>query len=296
MVLAEVGGGGDGTPRGRLAVIGDSDFATDAYLDVLGNRDVALNAVAWTGGEETLAGERPKDIPEVQRPLSPLVLTEAQARRLLAAVAGVLPGDRAAHRHRGRDAPAPHGRDACAARSSCCSSCWVRRPSCWWSRRRGGGRAPSRSAGRACCAYLRPRCARSRCAARRGSWSPSARRTAGVSTAVRRRPGRREALDALVETLVGPAGDRRVPARRPGGARTRSAGRDASRCAPIGGRATLRLGAPNAAGSALYAEREGHPRVFLVGTGLLSAIDRVFYQRGLTASDPGTVARPTLRD
>ena len=92
MVLAEVGGGGEETPRGRLAVIGDSDFATDAYLDVLGNRDVALNAVAWTGGEETLAGERPKVIPEVQRPLSPLVLTEAQARRLLAAVAGVLPG------------------------------------------------------------------------------------------------------------------------------------------------------------------------------------------------------------
>jgi hypothetical protein len=91
MVLAEVDGG-NGTRRGRLAVIGDSDFATDAYFDVLGNRDVALNAVAWTGSEETLAGERPKDIPEVQRPLSPLVLTEAQARRLLATVAGVLPG------------------------------------------------------------------------------------------------------------------------------------------------------------------------------------------------------------
>jgi hypothetical protein len=91
MVLAEVGGG-DSTARGRLAVIGDSDFATDAYLDVLGNRDIALNALAWTGGEEALAGERPKDIQEVQRPLSPLVLTEAQARRLLAVVAGVLPG------------------------------------------------------------------------------------------------------------------------------------------------------------------------------------------------------------
>jgi hypothetical protein len=38
---------------------------------------------------------------------------------------------------------------------------------------------------------------------------------------------------------------------------------------------------PNAAGSALYVEREGHPRVFLVGSGLLSAIDRVFYQQDL---------------
>jgi hypothetical protein len=91
MVLAEVGGDGE-KRRGRLAVIGDSDFATDAYFDVLGNRDVALNAAAWTGGEETLAGERPKDVPEVQRPLSPLVLTESQARRLLTTVAVGLPG------------------------------------------------------------------------------------------------------------------------------------------------------------------------------------------------------------
>jgi ABC-type uncharacterized transport system involved in gliding motility auxiliary subunit len=91
MALAEVGGGG-GTPRGRLVVIGDSDFATDAYIDVLGNRDVAMNAVAWAGGEPVLAGERPKDAPEIQRPLSPLVLTEAQARRLLTTVAVLLPG------------------------------------------------------------------------------------------------------------------------------------------------------------------------------------------------------------
>jgi ABC-type uncharacterized transport system involved in gliding motility auxiliary subunit len=91
MVLAEVGGG-EGKRPGRLVVVGDSDFASDAYLDVLGNRDVALNAVAWAGGEEELAGARPKEVPEVQRPLSPLVLTEPQARRLLATVAGVLPG------------------------------------------------------------------------------------------------------------------------------------------------------------------------------------------------------------
>jgi len=28
----------------------------------------------------------------------------------------------------------------------------------------------------------------------------------------------------------------------------------------------------------VYAERPGHPRIFLVGTGLLSALERVFYQ------------------
>jgi len=46
----------------------------------------------------------------------------------------------------------------------------------------------------------------------------------------------------------------------------------------------LRLGATNASGSALYVERDGHPRAFLVGTGLLSSLERVFYQRDLAAS------------
>ena len=93
MVLAEVGGGAEpDARRGRLAVIGDADFATDAYLDVLGNKDVALNAVAWLVGEERTAGVRAGATPETQRPLSPLVLTDAQARRLLGTVVVVLPG------------------------------------------------------------------------------------------------------------------------------------------------------------------------------------------------------------
>jgi hypothetical protein len=92
MVLAEVGVPDADRRPGRLLVIGDVDFASDAYLDLLGNRDIAFNAAAWTGGEEALAGARPHDVPEVQRPLSPLVLTESQARRLFATVAGVLPG------------------------------------------------------------------------------------------------------------------------------------------------------------------------------------------------------------
>ncbi len=65
MVLAEIGvPDGDRRP-GRLLVIGDADFASDAYLDLLGNRDIAFNAVAWTAGEDVLAGARPHDAPEV---------------------------------------------------------------------------------------------------------------------------------------------------------------------------------------------------------------------------------------
>jgi hypothetical protein len=46
----------------------------------------------------------------------------------------------------------------------------------------------------------------------------------------------------------------------------------------------LVLGASNAAASALYARREGDPRVIQVGTLLLSGIERVFYQRDLGAA------------
>jgi ABC-type uncharacterized transport system involved in gliding motility auxiliary subunit len=91
MVMAEVGGA-DAAVAGRLVVVGDADFASDAYLDLLGNQDLALNAVAWLTAETAIAGERPRRQHEVLRPLSPLVLTEAQARRLLLGVGVVQPG------------------------------------------------------------------------------------------------------------------------------------------------------------------------------------------------------------
>jgi ABC-type uncharacterized transport system involved in gliding motility auxiliary subunit len=94
VVMAEVGAGGDGTGhrRGRLVVVGDADFASDAYLDLLGNRDLALNAVAWVAAEEALAGARNKTVPEVIRPLSPLVLTNRQARAISMAAVFAEPG------------------------------------------------------------------------------------------------------------------------------------------------------------------------------------------------------------
>jgi len=51
-----------------------------------------LNAVAWTGGEEALAGTRGKKVPEVIRPLSPLVVTAPQARAIFLAGVVVEPG------------------------------------------------------------------------------------------------------------------------------------------------------------------------------------------------------------
>jgi hypothetical protein len=91
-------------------------------------------------------------------------------------------------------------------------------------------------------------------------------------------PAQAEALDALVATL---AGLRAVDAFRTGDRAALGLEPPVATLAVRTARRTrtLRLGKPNAAASALYAEREGHPRVFLIGTGLLSAIDRVFYQR-----------------
>jgi len=100
VVVAEVGGmeagdpDGNGRPpgqragrplAGRLVVVGDADLASDAYLDLLGNRDLVLNAVAWAAGEPALAGPRPAEMAEVVRPLSPVVLTTRQARAIFAA-------------------------------------------------------------------------------------------------------------------------------------------------------------------------------------------------------------------
>jgi hypothetical protein len=95
-------------------------------------------------------------------------------------------------------------------------------------------------------------------------------------------PGAAEALDALVATL---GQLRAVDAFRPrdrgplgldppaGTITVRTGHREL----------TLRLGAPTASGGAFYAERAGHPRVFLVGAGFMSAIERAFYQRDVAA-------------
>jgi ABC-type uncharacterized transport system involved in gliding motility auxiliary subunit len=91
MVMAEVGAPG-AARAGRLVVVGDADFVSDAYIDLLGNRALGLNAVAWLTEEPMLAGDRPGPSHEIFRPLSPLVLSEAQARSLLLAVAVVQPG------------------------------------------------------------------------------------------------------------------------------------------------------------------------------------------------------------
>lgn len=65
------------TPEGRLVVFGDSDWVTNQYVEMQGNRDVALNAVHWLAEQEERITIRPKT-----RAASRLMLTGDQLNSL----------------------------------------------------------------------------------------------------------------------------------------------------------------------------------------------------------------------
>lgn len=61
--------------RSRVVVFGDSDFASNSYLDLGGNRDLILNTISWLAEEEDLIAIRPKD-----SLTQPVMLTARQGR------------------------------------------------------------------------------------------------------------------------------------------------------------------------------------------------------------------------
>jgi len=65
------------TPEARVAVIGDSDFASNGSLGIPGNRDLALNTINWLAQKENLISIRPKQ-PEDRR----ITLTADQQLRI----------------------------------------------------------------------------------------------------------------------------------------------------------------------------------------------------------------------
>jgi len=65
-------------PESRLAVIGDSDFASNRWLALGGNSDLFLNTANWLAQQEDLIAIRPRD-PEDRR----VELTEDQQTRIL---------------------------------------------------------------------------------------------------------------------------------------------------------------------------------------------------------------------
>ena len=69
--VLEIQLGAEGTPPGRMVVIGNSEFLTNSNVNLAGNRDLLLNAIGWLVREEGLIQIRGKD------PLSqPVILSE----------------------------------------------------------------------------------------------------------------------------------------------------------------------------------------------------------------------------
>ena len=64
-------------PESRLAVIGDSDFATNGVVGIQGNRDMFLNTISWLAQQENLIAIRPRE-PDDRR----LTVTADQQRRV----------------------------------------------------------------------------------------------------------------------------------------------------------------------------------------------------------------------
>jgi ABC-type uncharacterized transport system involved in gliding motility auxiliary subunit len=73
--------------EGRVAALGDSDFASNSLLGFQGNRDLFLNTVAWLAQDVDLISIRPKE-PDDQR----LVLTRNQQQNLLVLALLLIPG------------------------------------------------------------------------------------------------------------------------------------------------------------------------------------------------------------
>lgn len=71
-----IGYGADEIRRwGKLAVFGDSDFASNAHFDLMGNKDFFLNTLNWLTEETALISVRGKEAGP-----TPLTLTETQGR------------------------------------------------------------------------------------------------------------------------------------------------------------------------------------------------------------------------
>jgi ABC-type uncharacterized transport system involved in gliding motility auxiliary subunit len=76
-----------GNKTSRLAVVGDSDFASDIYFNLYANRDLFLNIVSWLGEEEELISIQVKSPQYQYNPLN-----KRQARILFLIPVIIQPG------------------------------------------------------------------------------------------------------------------------------------------------------------------------------------------------------------
>jgi len=85
----EVKAGTESSPaaRARLVVVGDSDFAVNAYFGAQGNGNLFLNMVSWLSQDEDLISIRPK-APEDRR----IIMSQSQQSMLRLITVFLLPG------------------------------------------------------------------------------------------------------------------------------------------------------------------------------------------------------------
>jgi hypothetical protein len=75
---------------GRVAVFGDSDFASNLYLNLMGNKDLFMSTVAVLTEDEDLVAVRRKGLQRGS--LSPIFLTARQGRQIFWSAVVVQPG------------------------------------------------------------------------------------------------------------------------------------------------------------------------------------------------------------
>ena len=74
-------------PETRLIVVGDSNFASNRYVELAGNRDLFLNMSNWLAQQEDLIAIRPRD-PGDRR----ISMTQDQAQMVLWLALAIIPG------------------------------------------------------------------------------------------------------------------------------------------------------------------------------------------------------------
>ena len=74
-------------PETRVVAIGDSDFASNGWLGIPGNRDLFMNAVNWLAQQENMISIRPRD-PQDRR----ITVTATQQRNIFYLTVFIVPG------------------------------------------------------------------------------------------------------------------------------------------------------------------------------------------------------------
>ena len=81
--------GGAKQPPGKLIAYGDSDFATNFYLNLLGNKDLFMSSVALLAEDQQLVAVRHKGL--TRGTMSPIFLSAGQGRVIFWVVVALIP-------------------------------------------------------------------------------------------------------------------------------------------------------------------------------------------------------------